>query len=116
MICDWSAAAIEYAFGLEKPVLFIDVPRRIRNPGYKELGVEPIEEFVRDRVGAILSPANLQAAPATIERLLTRIDQIQTRIRSMRDEWVFNLGKSAEVAAKEIAKIAEQQAAKKKTT
>jgi len=87
MICDWSAAAIEYAFGLERPVLFIDVPRRIRNPGYQELGLEPIEEFVRDQVGAILSPDHLQAAPATIERLLTQIDHIQSRIRSMRDEW-----------------------------
>ena len=109
MICDWSAAAIEYAFGLEKPVLFIDVPRRIRNPGYQELGLEPIEEFMRDRVGAILAVDELQAAPATIERLLTQIDQLQIRIRTMRDEWVFNLGRSTEIAAKEILKIAAQQ-------
>ncbi len=112
MICDWSAAAIEYAFGLERPVLFIDVPRRIRNPGYQELGLEPIEEFIREQVGVILSPQNLQAAPVTIERLLTQIDRVQTRIRSMRDQWVFNLGRSAEIAAREIVRIAAQQSAK----
>src|SRR5262245_58196500 len=38
LICDWSAMAIEYALGLGKPVLFVDVPPRVRNPSWAELG------------------------------------------------------------------------------
>ena len=38
LISDWSAMAIEYALGLGKPVLFVDVPPRVRNPNYAELG------------------------------------------------------------------------------
>src|SRR5256886_16762459 len=50
LICDWSAMAIEYALGLGKPVLFVDVPPRIRNPNYAELGLEPMRSEER-RVG-----------------------------------------------------------------
>ena len=35
MISDWSGAAIEYAFGLERPVLFVDVPMKVQNPDYQ---------------------------------------------------------------------------------
>ena len=37
MISDWSGAAIEYALGLEKPVISVDVPRKVNNPGYKDI-------------------------------------------------------------------------------
>ena len=32
MVSDWSGVAMEFAFGLERPVLFIDVPRKTNNP------------------------------------------------------------------------------------
>src|SRR5690606_19186239 len=34
MITEWSGSALEFAFGLERPVLFIDSPRKINNPDY----------------------------------------------------------------------------------
>ena len=52
LICDWSAMAIEYALGLGKPVLFVDVPPRVRNPNYAELGLEPMEMRIRRELGA----------------------------------------------------------------
>lgn len=107
MICDWSAAAVEYSFGLEKPVLFIDVPRRIRNPNYQELGIEPIEAFIRDQVGKIISPQQLDQAPSMIEELLQDPEQMKQQIRDIRSQWVFNLGHSARAAAVAIAEIAE---------
>ena len=56
LVCDWSAMAMEYAMGLEKPVLFIDVPSRIRNPNWQELGIEPVETTIREQVGEVLAP------------------------------------------------------------
>ncbi|MFA0113367.1 CDP-glycerol glycerophosphotransferase family protein [Vibrio sp. 10N.261.46.E11] len=53
MISDWSGAALDYAFGLSKPVLFADVPRKVNNPYYKEIGLEPFESNIRCTVGAI---------------------------------------------------------------
>jgi len=66
MISDWSGAALDYAFGLNKPVLFVDVPRKINNPDYQELGIEPFEAEMREKVGKILTdnlitPENLNS-------------------------------------------------------
>ena len=70
LISDWSGMAIEYALGLEKPVLFIDVPPRVRNPDYEELGIDPIERFIRSEIGAVVSPDDLQEVPLRVEALL----------------------------------------------
>ncbi|MFQ5995263.1 MAG: CDP-glycerol glycerophosphotransferase family protein [Acidiferrobacterales bacterium] len=110
LICDWSAMAVEYALALEKPVLFIDVPRRIRNPNYRKLGIAPIEEFIRDDVGTVLNPDRLAEAPRHIEALLKAPDQFREKIEALRGKLVFNLGHSAEAAAKEIARIADEKA------
>jgi hypothetical protein len=47
---DWSGVAMEFAFGLEKPVLFIDVPRKVNNPEYKTLRAVPLEVSYRDQI------------------------------------------------------------------
>jgi hypothetical protein len=64
--------ALEYALGMEKPVLFIDVPRRIRNPDWQELGIEPIESAIRSKIGTIISPEHIQQVDEKIYGLLAR--------------------------------------------
>jgi YidC/Oxa1 family membrane protein insertase len=108
LVSDWSAMALEYAWGLEKPVLFIDVPRRIRNPNWRELGIEPIESSIRSEVGEVLSPEALAEAPAAIERLLEDPDRFRARMREMRESMVFRLGHSIPDGAGEIARLAEE--------
>jgi len=109
LVSDWSAMALEYAWGLEKPVLFIDVPRRIRNPNWKELGIEPIESSIRAQVGEVVSPDNLDDAPAAIERLLADPDRFRARMREMRETMVFRLGHSIPDGAAEIARLADER-------
>jgi YidC/Oxa1 family membrane protein insertase len=109
LICDWSAMALEYGLGLEKPVLFIDVPRRIRNPNWRELGIEAIENSMRPQLGEVLSPDDLQAAPAAVERLLADPGRFRNMIRELRENIVFRLGHSVPDGAAEIARLAEQQ-------
>lgn len=53
MISDWSGVALEYAFGFKKPVIFCDIPKKINNPKYLELGIIPLEEQIRSKVGTI---------------------------------------------------------------
>jgi YidC/Oxa1 family membrane protein insertase len=109
LVSDWSAMALEYAFGLEKPVLFIDVPRRIRNPGWRELGIEPIESAMRSQLGSIVSPDHLDEIPQAISRLLDDRDAFAARMRALRERWVFRLGHSITDGAAEIARLADQQ-------
>jgi len=110
LICDWSAIAIEYALGLEKPVLFVDLPRRVRNPDWQELGCEPLEASFRKLAGEIVSPQNLAEVASIISRLLqTRLEFRQT-MQALRPQMVFNIGNSIELGAREIARLADEKA------
>ncbi len=113
LVSDWSHTAIEYALALEKPVLFIDVPPRVRNPRYRELGIEPVEMSIRSRVGTVLSPADVERAPGAIERLLADAQALPERAALLRKELLYNLGSSAEAAARELVRIADERAAER---
>ena len=108
MITDWSGAGMEYALGLGKPVLYIDVPPKSRNETWRELGIEPFESYVRTRIGRVLSPDRLDEAPATIRGLLSAPAEFAGDIARLREEWIFNLGSSAAAAANAIAELADR--------
>jgi len=111
LVSDWSAMALEYSMGLEKPVLFIDVPRRIRNPNWRELEIEPVENTIREQVGETISPASLQDAPAAIERLIGHPERFREKVRELRNSMVFRLGHSIPDGAGEIARLADERGA-----
>jgi len=110
LISDWSAMAIEYALGLGKPVLFIDVPPRVRNPRWAELGLEPMEMRIRRELGTILSLDRLVDAPARVAELVRGAAEGRLRRLALREEWTFNFGRSVEAGAREIARIADERA------
>ena len=66
MISDWSGISLEYAFVMEHPVIFIDVPKKILNPDSGDISLEPIEISIRDKIGYVLSPKNLEKIPEVI--------------------------------------------------
>ena len=110
MITDWSGAAHDYAFGLEKPVLFIDVPPKSRNDSWRELGLEPFEMQVRSRLGTLLAPERLDEAPARVRQLAAGRAVFRAGLAELRRHAVFNLGRSGPVAAEAIADILASQA------
>ncbi|MBT9525805.1 MAG: CDP-glycerol glycerophosphotransferase family protein [Rhizobacter sp.] len=99
MVSDWSGAAFDYALGLERPVLFIDVPRKVNNPRYQQVPLEPIEVFGREPLGQVVSAGRLAELPLHLERMLVEQAAHRDQIRAFRERWVFNLGRSAEAAA-----------------
>jgi hypothetical protein len=108
MITDWSGAGMDYGMGLEKPVLYIDVPAKARNEWWPEMGIEPFESFVRDKIGSIVSPDNLATVPAEIKALLKDPAAFRSSVQQLRNEWVFNLGDSSAAGARAIAELARQ--------
>jgi YidC/Oxa1 family membrane protein insertase len=106
MVTDWSGAGLDFGLGLEKPVLFIDVPPKTRNDSWQELGIEPFERSVRDRIGAILRPDRLTEAPDVIRRLVRDLFRFRCEVGPLRDEGVFNLGHSAAAGSAAIARVA----------
>jgi YidC/Oxa1 family membrane protein insertase len=110
LVCDWSSMAIEYALAFGKPVLFVDVPPRVRNPDYAALGLEPLELRIRRELGTILPLDRLAEAPKYVAELLRDAGDFRARMVALRDEWAFNVGRSVEVGAREIARIADERA------
>lgn len=106
MICDWSGSAFDYSFGLLKPVIFIDVPRKVNNPDYQALGIEPLEVSIRSRIGRVIDAGNLSSVPSAIEDVRRNAAAIVDDIRRERSQWIYNLGKSADVAAGELVRLA----------
>ena len=106
LISDWSAIALEYAFSRLRPVLYIDVPRKAINPNYRELGLEPFEVSVREKIGSVISPLEAAKAPLTIRDLCADPGKMTEQIRNVRDENVFNVGNSAVVGARALVELA----------
>lgn len=108
MIGDWSGAALEYAFGLERPVLFIDMPKKINNPEYERIGLRTLEESVRAEIGAIVDPQDLRAGLPLVNELCADPDAYRERLREAREQAVYNVGRSASVGAAHVARLADQ--------
>ena len=108
MITDWSGAGMDYGMGLEKPVLYIDLPPKARNDTWQELEMEPFESFVRERIGAILDTVNLAEAPRMIRALLNDPQKFRQQVQILRQDSVFNLGGSVKAGAEAVARIADE--------
>ena len=104
MISDWSGISFEYAFTFERPVIFIDVPKKVLNPDSGDISLEPIEISIRDKIGYVISPKNLEKIPEVIENI-TGDDSTKEQIIKIRSETVYNLGKSAKIGAEVIERL-----------
>jgi hypothetical protein len=102
MICDCSGVALEYAFGTERPVLFLDVPLKIRNENFQELGIEPLELSLRSELGIVVSPEEIESVPKIIETLISEKEKYREKITLLRNKHVFVFGKSSQVGADHI--------------
>ncbi|HEY7753055.1 MAG TPA: hypothetical protein VH856_04500 [Steroidobacteraceae bacterium] len=106
MITEWSGAGLDYGLGLEKPVIWIDLPMKSRNDAWRELGLEPFESWVRDKLGALLAPAGLARLPGLVRELVRDPARFRANVQSLRERCVFNVGRSGIAGAEAIAAIA----------
>jgi YidC/Oxa1 family membrane protein insertase len=105
MISDWSGVALEFAFAFEKPILYIDVPKKIQNPDYKDIPEIPIEVRIREKIGKIVLPSEIKNVPKEIENLIQKSLETKGEIIKIRDNEIFNIGSSDKKAAEYIIKL-----------
>ena len=105
MISDWSGISMEYAFTCERSVIFIDVPKKILNPDANDLSLEPIEISLRNKIGHIVSPENIENIPTIIKNFEKDIPDFGQLIKEIRTSIVFNVGNSAPIGAKYIQNL-----------
>jgi YidC/Oxa1 family membrane protein insertase len=99
LITDWSGIGIEYAWGMRKPVIYINTPMKVHNPDYKTIDMEPLEVMVRPLIGKILSLAECENIDTEISQSLAEVNKNSAQQEKLRDEHIYNWGHSAEVGA-----------------
>lgn len=100
MISDWSGAALDYAFGLKKPVLFIDVPKKINNPEYECINIEPFESKIRTQIGSII-----QIDEISQNKMIDTLNHLLEKKSQVPECPVFSLGQSSVIGADFIKNI-----------
>lgn len=114
LVTDWSGIAYEYAFATNKPVLFVDTPMKVMNPEYQKIDTVPINIWMRDVIGDRLDPAKTEETESKVRNLLEQKDAYHDKIEKIVEEYVYNLGNSAEVGAKYIVQAVQEQIKKAK--
>jgi len=95
MISDWSGAALEFAFGLSKPVIFINLPQKINNPNYTDIDDIPLEISLREDIGLVVK----------VEDLTNTLINSLTSKKIYASKYFFNVGKSDNVGVEYILKL-----------
>ena len=103
MISDWSGISLEYAFIFERPVIYIDVPKKELNAEVDKISLQPIEVSIREEIGYLVDPNNLTEIPNIISKI--NDESRAEQIRDIRSKTVFNIDKSASIGADYITKI-----------
>ena len=104
LISDWSGISMEYAFTFQRPVIFIDVPKKILNPDFSDISIIPLETSIREKIGHVISPEKINKIPDLIKNMKND-DSIKNKITEIRSKTVYNVGKSAKIGAETIEQI-----------
>ena len=105
LITDWSGIGYEYAFVCERPVIYVDVPKKAHNKEYEKIGLVPFEISIRDKIGEIITVQNIETIPERIEFLYSNDNNFENKIQKIRNDSIFNIGESGKVTANEIIRI-----------
>jgi len=111
LISDWSGIGFEYAFVCERPVIYVDVPHKNNNPDYNKIPYEPLESSIRNLIGKVISPNELEDIPKIIESTYENVDHFKIKVKEVRDQTVFNFGQSGIKGAQAIVKILDEKEA-----
>ena len=98
IVTDWSSVFCEFSFSTGKPSVFIDTPMKVVNPDWQELGIEPTDISLRNRLGVSLAPDRAKELGAVVAEMIENQDAWHDKVLAVRDETVFNVGNSSEVA------------------
>jgi hypothetical protein len=100
MVSDWSGAALEYAFAINKPIIFCDVPRKVNNPNYQDIGIEPIEVLIREKIGLIWD------GKSPIGDLIDSCEKKSNmEVQSLISQYCFNPGQSYEIFSRVLRRL-----------
>lgn len=105
LVSDWSGIATEFAFGFERPVIFINTRQKINNPNWEKFGLLGVEDTIRSEIGVVIETDQIDKLPALINNLIGCHAEFQKNISIARKSHIFNEGASAKVGARSLMSI-----------
>jgi YidC/Oxa1 family membrane protein insertase len=102
VITDWSSIAQEFSFTTKKPSLFINTPMKVMNPEWQKIGVEPMDIWIRDKIGISIDTGKLDGIDKTICTLLDNRKEYEEKICSLLDKYMYNMGNTAKIGGEYI--------------
>ena len=114
LICDWSDIAYEFAYTTLKPVLFINTPMKIMNPDWDKIEEVPLNISARNQIGCALELDELDRLAEAAAKLLGEKAVYREVIEKHRQEHIYNLGSSSQVAARYLINAIQEKIKKRK--
>lgn len=105
MISDYSGVAFEFAFLRERPLIFLDVPKKVLNPHWQVLSLEPIEIALREKVGRVLDPKEMQEVANAAAEMIEDTANWAAAIQALRPTYVAHFEKCATYAVRELQRL-----------
>lgn len=107
MISDYSGIALEYAAVRRRPVVFVELPPKVLNPRWAELGLPAVEVSLRQQLGKVVPAEAAQIASAA--DALCRGDVRNDRlIGAVVDEYLYRVDSVAAEAVKAVQTLLEE--------
>lgn len=72
------------------------------NPEYKKLEIEPFNIWARNIIGKVIKLENIKETKKIVDEVINSKKEYKKNINEMVNEYVYNLGNSAEVGGKYI--------------
>lgn len=115
LVTDWSSIACEFSFATMKPSVFVDTPMKTTNPDWRELGIEPTDIGIRNRIGTALALEGLERIGDVVADMIAHPEVWRERIEQTRAGMIYNLGRGGEAAGSYLLeRVLEKQESREK--
>lgn len=99
LVTDWSSVFCEFSFSTLKPSVFIDTTPKVRNPNWRDYGLDSTDISLRNRVGKSIAPADVKDQfPVIVKDMVENKGRWRGQIEEIRSGFFFNLGSGGDAA------------------
>jgi YidC/Oxa1 family membrane protein insertase len=108
VVTDHSSISMDYVLGTERPVVFVNTPLRQDNPEVGRLGLEPVENTYRSKLGKELSVEELPNINETLKESFENREEFKNTVPELRTQLIANWQRAAEVGGSYILSLMEK--------
>lgn len=104
LVTDWSGIALEFCFATERPAIFINTQFKVLNPNWEKIGITPVEQDIRNKLGKAIEKDEVANINQTVEELFSKSSEYKNNINEYYKNLIFNHDTAAKKGAEYILK------------